>query len=828
MPEELNRKLDLARRDLLDLGLRNTLLNYQHLRSRGAEISGADPAEVLRLLVTETRTLPLKPEPPPKPQGDQAAQPAMEPAVEEKEIAPQVEAPRGKAGEGALRTPYQAEQLQTRLLNTWYTARTFLEEQGVNILYLALGMLEWTETETAETRRRAPLILVPVEISRSDVRSQFRIRHSGEEVGDNLSLRMKLEQDFGIKLPEMHDLMDEPADEEAPVESYFRAVREAVSSQTRWRVDESAVVLGFFSFSKLLMYRDLDPEVWPGPDEPPKLLRALLSDGFHEPPSAFADDEYLDGRVDPGSLHPVVDADSSQTLVILDVLQGRSLVVQGPPGTGKSQTITNLIAETVAAGRTVLFVAEKMAALEVVKRNLDKIDLGALALELHSHKTNKREVLQELQRTLHLGSPVLPATDADLATWRQTRDRLNGYCDAVNEEIGTSGVRPHDAFGHRLRLDSLLAPLEPPEIQDAQMPEWSAADFRRRAAVLSELQQLLAGIGPLREHPFFGSRVTDYRSDVAQLSRGASTALAEARAAGSRLAATLGLSEPSDLVSARRLQRAGETMAEAPDLSGLDLADAGWRRADLPELLQAGTALARLHTEWDALLLESAWTQDLLKARQSLALHGPRWWRIVSGEYRQARRQVAGLYKADPPKDWQALLRAADALLEAQGHERKLKGSEELLNRLFRDRWSGLRSPWDDLVRIARFIARVQAELAAGQLAPEVVPLLQRPTPPAALQEARDLGAALDRSGQVTADLLAAIDLDEAKRCGGGTFSGLPFSDQEAALRAWTDHAPRLQDLVAVNHLLRKMSDDGLASFVTAAEGWPAAGEALT
>jgi very-short-patch-repair endonuclease len=841
MPLELNQKLDLARRDLLDLGLRNTLLNYQHLRSRGAEICEADPAEVFRMLVTEARSLALKPAPPPPAppprsgRGEMVAEASVEPVAEEvlPEEAPPAEsiaeeapspAPRGRAGEGALHTPYQAEPLQTRLLNTWYTARTFIEEQGVNILYLALGLLEWTETDTAETTRKAPLILLPVEISRSDVRSQFRLRHTGEEVGDNLSLRMKLEQDFGIKLPEMRD----PADEETPVESYFQTVREAVSSQTRWRVDTSAVVLGFFSFSKLLMYRDLAPESWPGPGEPPKLLRALLSDGFQEPPSAFGDDEYLDARVDPGSLHPVVDADSSQTLVILDVLQGRTLVVQGPPGTGKSQTITNLIAETVAAGRTVLFVAEKMAALEVVKRNLDKIDLGALALELHSHKTNKREVLQELQRTLHLGSPVLPKTDADLATWRATRDRLNGYCDAVNSEIGTSGVRPHDAFGHRLRLDAQLAPLDPPEIQDAGMPEWSAADFRRRAATTAELQQLLAGIGPLREHPFFGSRVTDYRSDVAQLARSASGTLAEARAAGSRLAGTLGLGEPADLVSARQLQRAGETVAEAPNLAGLDLADPGWRRADLPELLQVGTALAKLHTEWDPLLLDSAWTQEMLGARQSLALHGPKWWRILSGEYRQARRQVAGLYKATPPKDWQALLRTADALLEAQGHERKLKASEDLLSRLFRDRWAGLRSPWDELSRIAEFLARVQAELANGQLGPEVLPLLQRPAPPAALQEARDLGAALDRSGQATAAILTAIDLDEVKRCGSEGFAALPFSGQEAAFRAWTDQAPRLQDLVAVNHLLHKMAEDGLASFVTLAESWPAAGSALT
>ncbi len=720
MPELLHQRLDQARQDLLDLSLRNTLLNYQSLRTRGAEMTGAVPAEIFRLLVTEGRSLAPRPAPPPPPppapppqigRGETVpdspvgtASPEEEEETSEREGAPSP-APRGRDGEGA--TPYSPTQLQARLLNTYYTARTFLEEQGVNILYVALGLLEWSETEPAETVRRAPLILVPVEISRSDVRSQFRLRYTGEEIGENLSLRMKLEQDFGIELPEIPEL----ADEEVAVEAYFRAVGAAVAGRTGWRVDGSAVVLGFFSFSKLLMYRDLDPRSWPEEAQPAShpILQALLADSFHEAPAVIGEEDNLDRRVDPGALHPVVDADSSQTLAILDVLHGRNLVVQGPPGTGKSQTITNLIAEAVAADRTVLFVAEKMAALEVVKRNLDKIGLGFFALELHSHKTNKREVLEELRHTLALGSPVLPQADADLAAWQSIRDRLNAYCDAVNDEVGTSGVRPHDAFGHRLRLDARLDPLAPPPLRIEGMAEWSAADFRRREALASELQGLIATIGPLREHPFFGSRVLAFRSDVAPLSRAASGALAGARAAASRLAGLLGLTEPPDLAAARRVERAGQAVIEAPDLRGLDLADTGWSRADLPDLLASGAALARLHAEYEPLLLESAWTDDGLEARKALAHYGPKWWRFLSGAYRRARRQVAGLYRGAAPKEWERLLRTADVLLEAQGLARKLHDGEALLARLFRDRWAGLRSNWDDLTRVAGFLARAHA-----------------------------------------------------------------------------------------------------------------------
>jgi len=898
MLDVLNQKLDAARRDLLDLGLRNTLLNYQPLRSRGAEMTGAAPAEVFRLLVTDGRALALRPAPPkaadvtptspqeirPPVETPRGASPSEAPAAPHEDLgtdnAAAGDAPRGVSTVGDEvpgATPYPAEQLQIRLLNTYYTARTFLEEQGVNILYVALGFLEWAEAETAETVRKAPLILVPVEISRSDIRSQFRLRYTGEEIGENLSLRMKLEQDFGLKLPELPE-------EEIAVEEYFRAVGEAVASQSGWQVDGGAVVLGFFSFSKLLMYRDLDPRSWPEEAQPGShpILQALLTDSFHEEPPAVGEEDHLDRRVNPDALHPVVDADSSQTLAILDVLQGRNLVVQGPPGTGKSQTITNLIAEAVAADKKILFVAEKMAALEVVKRNLDKIGLGFFALELHSHKTNKREVLEELRRTLVLGSPKLPEGGADLAAWQSARDRLNAYCDAVNDEIGASGVRPHDAFGLRLGLDARLGSLAPPEVRIAGMADWSAADFRRREDLAAQLQRLISDIGPLREHPFFGSRVTVFRSDVAPLSRAASAALAEAQAAASRLAGLLGLTEPADLAAARRLERAGMTVAEAPDLRGVEMrgtlalenlptvetprgaslseapavpqsspgmnaaagdaprgvstvaksapkgpGDEGWTCHDLPDLLSSGATLARLHAEHDSLLLESAWTAEVLEARKALALYGPKWWRFFSGAYRRARQQVAGLYRGAPPKEWDRLLRTADALLEAQGLTRKIEGGEALLARLFGARWAGLRSDWADLSRVAAFLSRVHSEVAANQLPAEIFAVLERPADPAVPGAARELGGTLDRSGQAAAAILATLDLDEPKRCGGGPFAALPFSEQDAAFHAWADHAPRLQDMVAVNHLTRGMAEDGLAPAVAVAEAWPAAGQAL-
>ena len=182
-------------------------------------------------------------------------------------------------------------------------------------------------------------------------------------------------------------------------------VEQQVSQMNRWNVDHNAVFLGFFSFSKLLMYKDLDPHHWPSEKKPQdhSTIRKLFgAEGFKKDPPLFSEEDILDNQISPSETCQVLDADSSQTCAIYEVKKGRTLIIQGPPGTGKSQTITNVIAESIADDKKILFVAEKLAALEVVKRRLDKVYLGDACLELHSYKANKRAVLTELKRTLEL------------------------------------------------------------------------------------------------------------------------------------------------------------------------------------------------------------------------------------------------------------------------------------------------------------------------------------------------------------------------------------------------------------------------------------------
>lgn len=104
--------------------------------------------------------------------------------------------------------------------------------------------------------RKAPLVLLPVSLIRDPRRSTFDLAIRDEDVATNQAIQERLRTDFGIMLPALPE-----TDEWRPTE-YFAAVREAIAVKPRWSIDPNGVELGFYSFSKLLMIRDLEPAAW--------------------------------------------------------------------------------------------------------------------------------------------------------------------------------------------------------------------------------------------------------------------------------------------------------------------------------------------------------------------------------------------------------------------------------------------------------------------------------------------------------------------------------------------------------------------------------------
>ena len=281
---------------------------------------------------------------------------------------------------------------------------------------------------------------------------------------------------------------------------------DAISHQKEknWRVVPD-IYLDFFSFTKFVMYRDLDPTGWAIGVH--TLIGEILGESTQSPEVNEFKPEEID-QVPSRNFYHVMDADSSQIAVIEEVKKGRNLVVEGPPGTGKSQTIANIIAELLAAGKKVLFVSEKMAALEVVKERLDSVGLGDFCLELHSHKSNKREVLQELERTLSAELRKKTEQNQIFDQIDSRKESLNAYVNALHEPISQIQKSPFTLFGIREMAQCHFEKVKRnmPRIMFANPTETTPDCWDTAKECLNELATILPLVTPISKNPWRGCK----------------------------------------------------------------------------------------------------------------------------------------------------------------------------------------------------------------------------------------------------------------------------------------------------------------------------------
>jgi very-short-patch-repair endonuclease len=459
--------LEELRKRLLDLTRRNKLLNFRHGKS-SLRVVDELPDELFKRLKNgtslifrpvpepprgrsvspskEANTLPMKIITSPEEKSEQSGRKVS--ATEyAKQLGIRTSYDLPQAGEEhnpnhfdtGIQTLHYPDDLEAILRKIGASARTAIEESGTNMLYLIFGFLEWYESHDSNDPVYSPLVTLPIELTKDKPSRkfggmfEFSVEGTGEDLLTNLSLVERMKRDFAINIP----LLDE---EDTP-ESYFAKFADILAIQPRWRIRRQ-ITLALLHFGKLLMFLDLDSSRNATLQSNPRVKEILGETSATEDGLSYGEIYELDHPSICHELPPLIyDADSSQHSALVDVFRGKNIVIEGPPGTGKSQTITNIIASSLVQGKTVLFVSEKLAALEVVRRRMDQAGLGHFCLELHSHKTKKDKLLHDIQQRIARQRSFQDpdALETKIQILERHKTELTQYVQTINQPFGAMG-----------------------------------------------------------------------------------------------------------------------------------------------------------------------------------------------------------------------------------------------------------------------------------------------------------------------------------------------------------------------------------------------------
>ncbi len=810
-------RVDRWKRRLLDLSLRNRLLNHR-TTSKTIPLAGHDLAR-LEDLLSDGRVFRLLPE---RPAGGADGE-DDESALRLRELE-----------SGRLRTTVAEEDLERRLVRVYRAARLSLQEGGANTLYLAVGFLRWYETPASTTERRAPILLYPLVMTRRSVAEGtkgYRIELADDEPQVNVSLLQKLEGEFEIRVPGLEELdTDENGLDVAKVLDRFRA---AVRPLQRWAVEETAVV-GLFSFRKYLMWLDLDQR------EHVLTRNEVVKHLFETPDQPFAEDLEFPDPSTFDATRPATDvfvpapADSSQQTAIFAAADGHTFVLEGPPGTGKAQTITNLISHALATGKRVLFVSEKIAALDVVHKRLSRAGLAPFCLELHSNKARKRGVLEQLRQALGVAGRKAPEA------WPRVAEQFDTVRTEVNAH--TQALHGTRSFGRSAfhGLSRLIALRDAPRVR-LSFGEHDAVDadaLERMRKVVQDARVAVRTVGDPREHAWRAARLEEWGPALPARAEETGARVADAasalEAASAALAADLSV-EPQGL--------------SRHDLDALAEAAALFARTPVPpERLLTGGALQlerervegwiatgrvvkghaeALGTRWQDALLDL----DLPALRTRLEASERTFWPFSWFKARAAKKQLKTVLRTGKLPATETLLADLEPAIDWRQRREELAAADAEAQALLGAHWRGRETDWDRLAGMLDWTARVRSlrtrlgERAAGDaeslgarfavLARDGREVFAADAPAGRRRAACEEAAAVLQAVQKEAE--AAFDLDATLAWGTGDEASYVPRVRSTAL-AWRDQKAKLRDWCAFVRARTALDGVGLEALREALE----------
>ena len=438
----LDKKFEYWQNQLLDLGKRNKMINYRETKRATLKLIEPEFEELFNRVAVNEEELTFQS---PVDKNSDIRTYSVLSLLETLSCPIPVNIGDIKADGSILERQKTLKQMRSK-------SRLALDEQGTNILYLVSGFVEWKEkNDTSAPWIKSPLVLVPVSLVLESINTPYILKKYDDDIVVNPTLAYLFERDYGITLPTF-DPNEESINE-------FMDSMEKLVGRKGWRVIRENS-LGLVSFLKINMYKDLcnnEKNVKGNP-----IIRAFAGEDneLDEIPEELYD--YDHDSIPATDIYQVVNADSSQQDAILLSQKGISFVMQGPPGTGKSQTITNIIAQGLADGKRILFVSEKAAALEVVYKRLTEVHLDDFCLALHNYKANKKDVLDELAKSLELSPIKVKAEEiAKLTELDTLKEFLGQYVSDIHEEKMPLEMSLYEVYGALVALENIIElPLE--------------------------------------------------------------------------------------------------------------------------------------------------------------------------------------------------------------------------------------------------------------------------------------------------------------------------------------------------------------------------------
>ena len=425
------------------------------------------------------------------------------------------------------------KQLARELTTIYRAARSSQQENGVSSLYLAIGLMRWFADPNSETPCYAPLILLPIEIIRKSANQGYGLHARDEEPHFNTTLLEMLKQNYNLDIAGLDPL---PTDAHGiDIRKTFAIVRGALYTLKGWDVVESCVI-GNFSFAQFAMWNDIHTagEMLDNSKVVRSLMKGHVDWEIETPANLDGEETYLP-----------IPVDATQLQAIKMAAHGTTFVLHGPPGTGKSQTITGMIANLMARGKTVLFVAEKMAALSVVQRRLAALGIGDFCLELHSDKANKKQVLSQLDKALAVKHPSRKTEyEEQLKRAAASRAKLDGYAKHLHA-VHNSGYSLRDLID---LYETVRDEKEMIRFDSYKAGQLSHEQITRHLPLLGQLSAAGDAVGDIKNHPLTGIGLTSYGADIRSALRRDSMlyrdALKDVEIAGEKATAFLDMDKP--------------------------------------------------------------------------------------------------------------------------------------------------------------------------------------------------------------------------------------------------------------------------------------------